>query len=84
MSDILSVIKTKNPGEHEFLQAVDKVLASVKPLIDRHPEYRQEAVLKRITEPEKVFMFSVPWVDDQGQVQINRGFRVGMNSAIGP
>lgn len=84
MSDILSFIKTKNPGEHEFLQAVDKVVASVKPLIDRHPEYRQEAVLKRITEPEKVFMFSVPWVDDQGQVQINRGFRVGMNSAIGP
>jgi glutamate dehydrogenase (NADP+) len=84
MSDILSFIKTKNPEEHEFLQAVDKVLASVKPLIDRHPEYRQEAVLKRITEPEKVFMFCVPWVDDQGQVQINRGFRVGMNSAIGP
>jgi glutamate dehydrogenase (NADP+) len=84
MSDILSVIKMKNPGEHEFLQAVDKVLASVKPLIDRHPEYRREAVLKRITEPEKVFMFCVPWVDDQGQVQINRGFRVGMNSAIGP
>ncbi len=53
MSDILSFIKTKNPGEHEFLQAVDKVVASVKPLIDRHPEYRQEAVLKRITEPEK-------------------------------
>ncbi|HSL61995.1 MAG TPA: NADP-specific glutamate dehydrogenase [Desulfotignum sp.] len=84
MSDILSFIKTKNPDEHEFLQAVEKVLASVKPLIDRHPEYRQEAVLKRITEPEKVFMFGVPWVDDQGQVQINRGFRVGMNSAIGP
>ena len=84
MSDIRSFVKTKNPGEHEFHQAVDKVLASVKPLIDRHPEYRQEAVLKRITEPEKVFMFSVPWVDDQGQVQINRGFRVGMNSAIGP
>jgi glutamate dehydrogenase (NADP+) len=84
MSDILSFIKTKNPEEHEFLQAVDKVLASVKPLIERHPEYRQEAVLKRITEPEKVFMFCVPWVDDQGQVQINRGFRVGMNSAIGP
>jgi glutamate dehydrogenase (NADP+) len=84
MSDIRSFVKTKNPGEHEFHQAVDKVLASVQPLIDRHPEYRQEAVLKRITEPEKVFMFSVPWVDDQGQVQINRGFRVGMNSAIGP
>ncbi|EMS78986.1 NADP-specific glutamate dehydrogenase [Desulfotignum phosphitoxidans] len=84
MSDIRSFVKTKNPGEHEFHQAVDKVLASVQPLIDRHPEYRQEAVLKRITEPEKVFMFSVPWVDDQGQVQMNRGFRVGMNSAIGP
>lgn len=84
MSDILSFIKLKNPGENEFHQAVENVIESVKPLIDRNPEYRSEAILKRITEPEKVFMFSVPWVDDQGQVQMNRGFRVGMNSAIGP
>ncbi len=84
MSEILSFIKTKNPGEHEFHQAVENVIHSVKPLIDRNPEYRQEAILKRITEPEKVFMFCIPWVDDQGQVQMNRGFRVGMNSAIGP
>ncbi len=84
MSDILSFIKTRNPGEHEFHQVAETVLESVKPLIDQNPEYRQEAILKRITEPEKVFMFCVPWVDDQDQVQINRGFRVGMNSAIGP
>ncbi|HKJ98845.1 MAG TPA: NADP-specific glutamate dehydrogenase [Desulfotignum sp.] len=84
MSDMLSFIKTKNPGEHEFHQAVETVTASVRTLIDRHPEYRQEAIIKRITEPEKVFIFCVPWVDDQDQVQINRGFRVGMNSAIGP
>ena len=84
MSDIMSFIKTKDPGEHEFHQAVGNVIETVKPIIDRNPEYRQEAILKRITEPEKTFIFAVPWVDDRGQVQVNRGYRVGMNSAIGP
>ncbi len=84
MTDILKVIKNRDPGEKEFHQAVEEVLESVQPVLDRNPEYRQAAVLERITEPERVIMFRVPWMDDQGQVQVNRGYRIGMNSAIGP
>ena len=84
MSDILKVIENRDPGEKEFHQAVEEVLESVQPVLDRNPEYRQAAVLERITEPERVIMFRVPWMDDQGQVQVNRGYRIGMNSAIGP
>jgi glutamate dehydrogenase (NADP+) len=84
MSDILNVIKARDPGEKEFHQAVFEVVESVKPVLDRHPEYRDSAVMERITEPERVIMFRVPWVDDQGQIQVNRGFRIQMNSAIGP
>jgi glutamate dehydrogenase (NADP+) len=84
MSDILKVIKNRDPGEKEFHQAVEEVLESVQPVLDRNPEYRQAAVLERITEPERVNMFRVPWMDDQGQVQVNRGYRIQMNSAIGP
>ena len=84
MSDILSVIENRDPGEKEFHQAVEEVFESVQPVLDRNPEYRQAAVLERITEPERVIMFRVPWMDDQGQVQVNRGYRIGMNSAIGP
>jgi glutamate dehydrogenase (NADP+) len=82
--DIVEVIKTRDPGEREFHQAVYEVLESVKPVLDRHPEYRQMAILERITEPERVIMFRVPWVDDQGGIHVNRGFRIQMNSAIGP
>jgi glutamate dehydrogenase (NADP+) len=84
MSDILRVIKDRDPGEKEFHQAVNEVLESVQPVLDRNPEYRQAAILERITEPERVIMFRVPWVDDQGQTHLNRGYRVQMNSAIGP
>ncbi len=84
MTDILKLIKNRDPGEKEFHQAVEEVLESVQPVLDRNPQYRQDAVLERITEPERVIMFRVPWVDDQGQVQVNRAFRVQMNSAIGP
>ena len=84
MSDILDVIKDRDPGEKEFHQAVQEVIDSIKPVLDRNPEYRQAAVLERITEPERVIMFRVPWMDDQGQVHVNRGYRVQMNSAIGP
>jgi glutamate dehydrogenase (NADP+) len=84
MSDILNVIKNRDPGEKEFHQAVEEVIESVQPVLDRNPEYRQTAVLERITEPERVVMFRVPWMDDQGQVQVNRGYRIEMNSAIGP
>ncbi|HNQ84887.1 MAG TPA: NADP-specific glutamate dehydrogenase, partial [Deltaproteobacteria bacterium] len=73
-----------NPGEKEFLQAVSEVVKSVKPVLDRHPEYRKEKILDRMIEPERVVLFRIPWVDDRGEVQVNRGYRIQMNSAIGP
>jgi glutamate dehydrogenase (NADP+) len=82
--DIMAIIKARDPHEREFHQAVSEVLESVKPLLDRNPRYRQAKILERITEPERVIMFRVPWMDDQGSVQINRGFRIQMSSAIGP
>ena len=84
MTDILQLIKNRDPGEREFHQAVHEVVESVKPVLDRSPEYRKAAVLERITEPERVILFRVPWMDDQGQVHVNRGYRIQMNSAIGP
>jgi glutamate dehydrogenase (NADP+) len=84
MSDILKTIQTKDPAEKEFHQAVQEVIESVKPVLDRNPEYRHNAILERITEPERLIMFRVPWMDDQGDIHVNRGFRVEMNSAIGP
>jgi len=84
MSDILDVIKDRDPGEKEFRQAVKEVLESVQPVLERNPEYRQTAILERIIEPERVIMFRVPWMDDQGQIHVNRGYKIGMNSAIGP
>lgn len=84
MTDILNLIKNRDPGEKEFHQAVEEVLDTVQPVLDRNPQYRQDAVLERITEPERVIMFRVSWMDDQGQVHVNRAFRIQMNSAIGP
>ncbi len=84
MTDILKLVETRDPGEKEFHQAVKEVIGSVKPVLDRNPEYRKMKVLERITEPERVILFRVPWMDDQGEVQVNRGLRIEMNSAIGP
>ncbi len=84
MSEIINLCKSRDPNEAEFHQAVYEVMESVKPVLDRSPEYRKAAVLERITEPERVILFRVPWQDDQGQVHVNRGFRIEMNSAIGP
>jgi len=84
MPDILELIKAKDPGEKEFHQAVTEVLETVKPVLNRNPEYCQAAILERITEPERVIMFRVPWMDDQGKIKVNRGYRIEMNSAIGP
>ena len=81
---IMDIIKERDHDATEFHQAVQEVLESVKPVLDRNPEYRKAAILERLVEPERVIMFRVPWVDDQDQVQVNRGFRVEMNSAIGP
>ena len=84
MEQIVELIKSRDPEQYEFHQAVEEVVESVRPVLDRNPEYRQQAVLERITEPERVVMFRVPWMTDSGQVRVNRGFRVEMNSAIGP
>jgi glutamate dehydrogenase (NADP+) len=84
MSDILQLVKEKDPGEREFHQAVMEVMASIKPVMDRNPEYRAAKILERLVEPERVILFRVPWVDDTGEIQVNRGFRIEMSSAIGP
>ncbi|HEY5036366.1 MAG TPA: NADP-specific glutamate dehydrogenase, partial [Chthoniobacterales bacterium] len=84
VADLIALVKAKNPGEPEFHQAVQEVFESLAPVLDRHPEYRKGKILQRIAEPERVIMFRVPWQDDAGEVQVNRGFRIGMNSAIGP
>jgi glutamate dehydrogenase (NADP+) len=82
--DLVAEIKAKNPAEPEFHQAVQEVAESLSLVLERHPEYRSSKILERIIEPERVIMFRVPWVDDQGEVHINRGYRIQMNSAIGP
>ena len=81
---ILNDVKAKNPSEPEFHQAVEEVMGSLELVLQRHPEYRSMKVLERMVEPERVIMFRVPWVDDQGEIHINRGYRIEMNSAIGP
>jgi glutamate dehydrogenase (NADP+) len=83
-ASLLSEVRAKNPAEPEFHQAVQEVVESLGPVLERHPEYRHAKVLERLLEPERVIIFRVPWLDDRGQVQINRGFRIEMNSAIGP
>jgi len=77
-------VKEKNHGENEFHQAVEEVVETLMPYINKHPRYKQAKILDRMTEPERVLMFRVPWIDDNGEVQINRGFRIEMNSALGP
>ncbi|RJQ56719.1 MAG: NADP-specific glutamate dehydrogenase [Desulfobacteraceae bacterium] len=84
MDHILALVRSRNPEEKEFHQAVQEVIESVRPVLERHPEYRYDAVLERLTEPERVILFQVPWMDDQGHVKVNRGFRVQMNSSLGP
>jgi glutamate dehydrogenase (NADP+) len=84
VSALMADVKAKNPAEPEFHQAVQEVAESLALVLDRHPEYRHSKILERIIEPERVVMFRVPWVDDGGAVQVNRGFRIEMNSAIGP
>ena len=81
---VLEELKAKNPGEAEFHQAATEILTSLKPVVDRHPEYERAALLERFVEPERAIMFRVPWVDDNGKVHVNKGYRVQFNSAIGP
>ena len=84
VDEVLEKIKAKNAGEPEYLQAVDEVLTTIKPALEKHPEYRESAILERITEPERIITFRVTWVDDNGKIQVNRGFRVQFNGLIGP
>lgn len=84
MSDIMAYVKARDPHEKEFHQAVQEVMDSIQPVLDRNPVYRRARIPERLVEPERVILFRVPWVDDQGVIQVNRGFRVQMNSAIGP
>ena len=82
--DFMAGVKAKNPNEPEFLQAVEEVVGSLVKVVEKHPEYAKEKVLERIVEPERVVMFRIPWIDDAGDVQVNRGYRIEFNSAIGP
>ncbi|MDD3594211.1 MAG: NADP-specific glutamate dehydrogenase [Candidatus Gastranaerophilales bacterium] len=84
LSQVLENVYQKNEHEPEFIQAVEEVLTTLKPIINAHPEYKQTALLERITEPERTISFMVPWVDDNGQVIVNRGYRVQFNGALGP
>jgi glutamate dehydrogenase (NADP+) len=84
VSNLMAEVKAKNPVEPEFHQAVQEVAESLAIVLERHPEYREYKILERIIEPERVIMFRVPWRDDQGEFHVNRGFRIQMNSAIGP
>ncbi|MGA7471322.1 MAG: NADP-specific glutamate dehydrogenase [Candidatus Sulfotelmatobacter sp.] len=84
IEDVMISVKAKNPAEPEFHQAVREVFDSLRLVLAKHPEYQSNRILDRVVEPERVLMFRVPWVDDQGAVQVNRGFRIEMNSAIGP
>jgi len=83
-NEILEKVKSKDPGQPEFHQAVEEVMESLEPTVERHPEFVKAAIYDRIIEPDRAFQFRVPWVDDKGNVQINRGFRVQFNGAIGP
>ncbi len=84
LAEVMDKVIARNPGEPEFHQAVQEVLESLEPVIDKHPEYITLGIIDSIVEPERIIKFRVPWVDDQGKVQVNRGFRIQFNSAIGP
>lgn len=84
INDFMLKLERRHPGEREYLQAVREVLVFIKDVYDQHPEFERKALLERLVEPERIITFRVPWVDDKGQVQVNIGYRVQFNSAIGP
>ena len=84
IDQVLNTVREKNFDEPEFLQAVDEVLTTIRPAVECHPEYKKLAILERMTEPERIITFRVTWVDDNGKVQVNRGFRVQFSGLIGP
>lgn len=81
---VLKNLKKRNPNEPEFHQAATEILTTLEPVVEKHPKYEKAGLLERFVEPERVIMFRVPWVDDKGKVQVNKGYRVQFNSAIGP
>jgi len=84
INQFMSALEHRHPGEQEYLQAVREVLLSVKEVYEAHPEFEKARILERLVEPDRVFMFKVPWVDDRGQIQVNTGYRIQFNNAIGP
>lgn len=84
VSEVMDLVVKRNPAEREFHQAVKEVLDSLGPVLERHPQYEKNHILERLVEPERVIMFRVPWTDDNGDIHVNRGFRIEFNSAIGP
>ena len=84
LDSVLATVRAKNRGEDEFHQAVEEVLDSLGPVLENHPEYIEAKIIDRMVEPERMIVFRVPWIDDGGKIQVNRGFRVEFNSAIGP
>lgn len=84
VQEVLAEISRKDPEQKEFQNAAKEILTSIIPVLEAHPEYKEERILERFVEPERVIVFRIPWIDDKGRIQVNRGFRVQMNSAIGP
>ena len=84
VSEVLSMVRTRNPAEPEFIQAAEEVLQTLEPVLEKHPEYEEARLLERLVEPERQIIFRVAWEDDRGEVHVNRGFRVQFSSAIGP
>ena len=82
--DLFEKVKIKNPNEPEFLQAVEEVIENIVPILEANNDYQNQSLVERLTEPERTIIFKVPWVDDNNQIKVNRGFRVQFNSAIGP
>ena len=77
-------LEAKHPGETEYLQAVREVLMSIEPIYNQHPEFEKARIMERLVEPDRIFTFKVPWVDDAGKIQVNLGYRIQFNNAIGP
>ncbi len=84
VDDFMNQVTTKNPGQPEFHQAVEEVVTSLVPVLERHPKYNENRILERVVEPERGIMFRIPWMDDRGEIHFNKGYRVEFNSAIGP
>src|SRR5271157_5504030 len=84
IEEVIELVKQRDPGQLEFHQAVTEVLTSLAPAIDAHPEFNQNKILERLVEPERIVQFKVAWLDDKQEINLNRGYRIQFNSAVGP